>query len=427
MNENSHKKLSINGNSDGTVVKVKEENPKNYYVPPTSGGRLKFFKDGKFILELERAKEGERVSWVSVPRKTYWPPQGAATTVTCKQEGSASLSISDDNSSIQSSPWQRDHFWKQTNPRRNMSKGMSFYFWHSKNTPRPPRSKKTRRPYSLEPERETSNSACGDQKTELKKCNKFENYKKRRSLLSVVQDLIDKNVSKSPPRIETVVSPRKRFLREMEKDKNSLEDSNLKRSKNKMTSNQASLSVTMSSPLRVNGHSEDKPVASVAPSTVGKNCSYSITSLLSDDRVPVKRSPSNSPSHFVPVTTNQMNYSMASVKAEDLWYSESVERFRSIELSHADKNSFHSFPHPSYIPPFVYPYSFPPCYGYNRGFPPIPQGMYHHPTAHHLPVPMMRQEAPSCSWKTERMEEGEVKKEDNNLSDMPLNLSKHAG
>lgn len=48
--------------------------------------------DGKFILELERAKEGERVSWVSVPRKTFWPPQGVATTVTCKQEGSTSLS-----------------------------------------------------------------------------------------------------------------------------------------------------------------------------------------------------------------------------------------------------------------------------------------------------------------------------------------------
>lgn len=44
MNENSHKKLGINGNSDGTVVKAKEETPKNYYVPPTSGGRLKFFK-----------------------------------------------------------------------------------------------------------------------------------------------------------------------------------------------------------------------------------------------------------------------------------------------------------------------------------------------------------------------------------------------
>ncbi|KAL3280442.1 hypothetical protein HHI36_023933 [Cryptolaemus montrouzieri] len=89
MNEDSHKRLCINGNSDRTVVKVREESPKNSCVP---GGRLKFFKDGKFILELERAKEGERVSWVSVPRKTFWPPQGVATSVTCKQESSTSLS-----------------------------------------------------------------------------------------------------------------------------------------------------------------------------------------------------------------------------------------------------------------------------------------------------------------------------------------------
>lgn len=49
--------------------------------------------DGKFILELERAREGERVSWVSVPRKTYWPPQGnAASTPNYRQESSTSLS-----------------------------------------------------------------------------------------------------------------------------------------------------------------------------------------------------------------------------------------------------------------------------------------------------------------------------------------------
>lgn len=37
-------------------------------------------------------------------------------------------SVSDDNSSIQSSPWQRDHCWKQTTPRRNISNEMSMYF-----------------------------------------------------------------------------------------------------------------------------------------------------------------------------------------------------------------------------------------------------------------------------------------------------------
>lgn len=52
-----------------------------------------FVIDGKFILELARAREGERVSWVTVPRKTFWPPQGtAASTPSYRQESSASLS-----------------------------------------------------------------------------------------------------------------------------------------------------------------------------------------------------------------------------------------------------------------------------------------------------------------------------------------------
>lgn len=50
------------------------------------------FIDGKFILELERARAGEKVSWVSVPRKTFWPPQGTAATPTYRPEGSTSLS-----------------------------------------------------------------------------------------------------------------------------------------------------------------------------------------------------------------------------------------------------------------------------------------------------------------------------------------------
>ncbi|PSN40601.1 hypothetical protein C0J52_10359 [Blattella germanica] len=89
-----------------------------------AGGRLKFFKDGKFILELSHRKEGDRTSWVPVPKKTYWPPPGAAGTP--RQESSTSLSVSDDNSSVQSSPWQRDHCWKQSNPRHNISKEMTF-------------------------------------------------------------------------------------------------------------------------------------------------------------------------------------------------------------------------------------------------------------------------------------------------------------
>ncbi|KAG8036333.1 hypothetical protein G9C98_003656 [Cotesia typhae] len=50
---------------------------------PTPGGRLKFFKDGKFILELSHRRDGERTTWFPVPKKTFWPP---ASTTPIKQE-----------------------------------------------------------------------------------------------------------------------------------------------------------------------------------------------------------------------------------------------------------------------------------------------------------------------------------------------------
>ena len=49
-----------------------------------------FHVDGKFILELSHRKDGDRTSWVPVPKKTYWPPPAAAGTP--RQESSTSLS-----------------------------------------------------------------------------------------------------------------------------------------------------------------------------------------------------------------------------------------------------------------------------------------------------------------------------------------------
>lgn len=44
-------------------------------------------------MELARAREGEKVAWVPVPKKTFWPPQGSASSVsTYRQESSTSLS-----------------------------------------------------------------------------------------------------------------------------------------------------------------------------------------------------------------------------------------------------------------------------------------------------------------------------------------------
>ncbi|XP_014088155.1 protein hairless [Bactrocera oleae] len=105
------------------------------------GGRLKFFKNGKVILELARSKEGSKNGWISVPRKVFRTPSATsstvtptlATSITCsKNESLASLSFSDDNSSIQSSPWQREHSWKQQSPRKSISDAMSFYYQRPK-------------------------------------------------------------------------------------------------------------------------------------------------------------------------------------------------------------------------------------------------------------------------------------------------------
>ncbi|XP_058813438.1 protein hairless [Topomyia yanbarensis] len=118
--KHAHSSGKVNGN--GTL-------PASISATNASGGRLQFFKDGKFILELARAREGEKTSWISVPRKTFWPPTVSSTSANFhKHESSTSLSFSDDNSSIQSSPWQRDHCWKQPNPRSNISKEMSLYY-----------------------------------------------------------------------------------------------------------------------------------------------------------------------------------------------------------------------------------------------------------------------------------------------------------
>lgn len=131
----------------------------------------------------------------------------------------------------------------------------------------------------------------------------------------------------TPPRAEMVVSPRKRFLREMENSKTPVEDINCqKRSRSKVqTVPQPPTAPTKgTSPISVNGN------ATVATDDAkpARNCSYSITSLLADDRNVKQRSPTNSPSHFTPVTQPY-----ATNTSEERWYSESVDRLRSIELS----------------------------------------------------------------------------------------------
>ncbi|CAH1116821.1 unnamed protein product [Phaedon cochleariae] len=414
MTEEGHRLHGMNGNADRNI---KEECHKTNYG---QGGRLKFFKDGKFILELERSREGERMSWVSVPRKTYWPPQGtASSTPAYRQESSTSLSVSDDNSSIQSSPWQRDHSWKQTNPTPNISKELMFYFWQPKGKRPKKQSRKRRAPQSTSPEPQYNNSVCSE-RTSIRVKKEYG----RRSLLSIVQQLIDKGFRIStPPRAEMVVSPRKRFLREMEKDKTPGEDNSQKRSRSKPQV------VANSTPSTSTGNCH--PAGAVSANRVEdakppRQSNYSITSLLAEDRN-VKRSPSNSPSHFSPVAHAQY-----CSPAEERWYSESVDRLRSIELSQVEKcAAYPPYPPQSYLGPYAYP--FPPYYGagvYGRGYV-VPAAAYHphhHPhaaaAALHLPG---RHEAAgaTCSWSGDASGGGDRREEA--VTDMPLNLSKHAG
>ncbi|CAK1550442.1 unnamed protein product [Leptosia nina] len=134
MTEEVDRRHGVNGNSSSKVLN--DDPPVQNATPASSGGRLKFFKDGKFILELVRgsAREGERAGWVSVPRKTFWPPAAPTPptppTPPHPAPPCASLSLSDDNSSLHSSPCtsHRDHCFKQPSPRRNLSKELAMYY-----------------------------------------------------------------------------------------------------------------------------------------------------------------------------------------------------------------------------------------------------------------------------------------------------------
>lgn len=167
----------------------------------SGGGRLKFFKDGKFILELSHRKDGEKTCWIPVPKKTFWPVIGSP-----KQESSASLSVSDDNSSIQSSPWQRDHCWKQATPRSNISKQKEFFFVsHKRTNGTSLRSKCLRRkPFVSTISKETANEKA------LPKA-------RRLPLGRILQSLWERVMTTAVKPDFGIVSPRKRILRELER------------------------------------------------------------------------------------------------------------------------------------------------------------------------------------------------------------------
>ncbi|XP_012235555.1 protein hairless [Linepithema humile] len=245
---------------------------------PTPGGRLKFFKDGKFILELSHRRDGEKTTWFPVPKKTFWPP---TSTIPNRQESSTSLSVSDDNSSVQSSPWQRDHCWKQTHPRRRITTEFNFFYHRNPKTrlyvhPRL-MAKKRRRP--LDPKTAALTSSTRIYPT--KALRKWNGTSSSGKVLSVIIDklarLLDPNV----------VSPRKRILRELERV--SLEDQASKRRATPQPVCTTSAPPTPSS-KQLSSYSitsilgEDKPSSEQG---------FLRTLLKPDDRQPVKYSSSN--------------------------------------------------------------------------------------------------------------------------------------
>merc|ERR1719509_112434 len=67
-------KKEIKGESLG-----QENNAVTHQAKPTTGGRLKFFKEGRVLLELTHRLEGDKVHWVPTTNKVYWPPPASHT------------------------------------------------------------------------------------------------------------------------------------------------------------------------------------------------------------------------------------------------------------------------------------------------------------------------------------------------------------
>ncbi|ODN06641.1 Protein hairless [Orchesella cincta] len=111
------------------------------------GGRLKFFKDGILCLELTHHGEGERTKWTQIRTKTVFPTlvhTVKEATIPChstpssfaspsslthnhRVESSTSHSLSDDASSMLSSPRVRESHWKQSVPQRGVSACLQLY------------------------------------------------------------------------------------------------------------------------------------------------------------------------------------------------------------------------------------------------------------------------------------------------------------
>lgn len=167
----------------------------------------------------------------------------------------------DDNSSIQSSPWQRDHCWKQARPRRCTTLEFNFYYRRDPRTqisaPVNLLVRKYRRPLDPTPLQLIAEPNATHKKT----THKIRNNAATGKTLSLI---IDK-LSRLDP---NVVSPRKRILRELERV--TLED---QASKRRATPQPITLSTTII----------PTTTSTTIPSPKHLS-SYSITSILGENK-----------------------------------------------------------------------------------------------------------------------------------------------
>ncbi|KAK3859329.1 hypothetical protein Pcinc_034546 [Petrolisthes cinctipes] len=215
------------------------------------GGRLTFFKEGKFLLELShRAEMGAPAGWVPVKSKTYWPPPSSTTTTTTQHplRHDTPTSQSDDCSSLNSSPWTNEHIRKQSVPGRNKTfvlQQVSFYLCSSPQSSHIRRRIRRRRNPFLniaEPfvsEKSSENSKVSYYRKIKLECFKKSNEEKKQRLEkwillfgvkcgikletdTSVKSLFEKPAVSAEIVDPTFVSPRKRYLRQMESDQENM-------------------------------------------------------------------------------------------------------------------------------------------------------------------------------------------------------------
>ncbi|XP_063221939.1 uncharacterized protein LOC134530746 [Bacillus rossius redtenbacheri] len=443
-------------NADGTQSPNLTASVDNDKTNAVGGGRLKFFKDGKFILELSHRKDGERMAWVPVSKKTCWPSASVSTAGTPRQESSTSLSVSDDNSSVQSSPWQRDHCWKQSSPRRGVGKEMTFFMQPSKHI-RHVRNlhlfshtlrRKRRCPYDSA-EVPVTMDRNGTTSARLARVKREAPSPEKLNLLiqslwervnsasdgagtSVLVQNHTRTISVTVGRMDpSIISPRKRILREMERV--SLED--LGSSKRQRAHTTCALPVDNN----VGGNS----CSTTIQTSKGSIGSYSITSLLGPGRKEEQpsaepsflrtllRSPPPSPEHSprhrsaAPAVSPGPGLRPAPV-VPSMGASPHLTPFLSPSLLYPTYLPHpHTSTHPYYpvLPPVPSPFRSSPIPALWANYslsslPPPPRGALY--PGHSAPLS-------PCPWGPLTPHPLDDFKKDDPSSDVPLNLSKHAG